>query len=66
MPSRGVAAAARRVPVLTSCSSVMEVRVEAARTSAELAAAADARLVDEGADLLFIQGTDDAELRLEA
>lgn len=59
----GVAAAARRAPVLTSVV-VTEVRVEAARTSAEVAAAAEARLVDEGANLVFIQGPDDAELRL--
>ena len=58
----GVAAAARRVPFLTSVL-VMEVRVEAARTTAEVAAAAEARLVDEGANLVFIQGPDDAELR---
>lgn len=59
----GVAAAARRVPFLTSVL-VTEVRVEAARTSAEVAAATDARLVDEGANIVFIQGPDDAELRL--
>lgn len=58
----GVAAAARRAPVLTSIL-VTEVRVEAARTPSEVAAAADARLVDEGANLVFVQGSDDAELR---
>jgi hypothetical protein len=51
------------VPFLTSVL-VTEVRVEAARTSAEVAAATDARLVDEGANIVFIQGPDDAELRL--
>ena len=58
----GVAAAARRVAFLTSVL-VTEVRVTAARTPAEVAAAADARLVEEGANLVFIQGPDDAELR---
>ncbi len=58
----GVAAAARRVAVLTSVL-VTEVRVEAARTPAEIAAAADARLVEEGANIVFVQGPDDAELR---
>jgi hypothetical protein len=58
----GVAAAMRRVPVVTSVL-VTEVRVEAARTPAEVAAAADARIVEEGANLVFVQGPDDAELR---
>lgn len=58
----GVAAAARRVAVLTTVP-VTEVRVTAARTPAEAAAAADARLVEEGANLVFVQGPDDAELR---
>lgn len=58
----GVAAAARRVPVLTSVL-VTEVRVTAARTPAEVAAAADARLVEDGANIVFVQGPDDAELR---
>lgn len=58
----GVAAAARRVAFLTSVL-VTEVRVTAARTPAEVVAAADARLVEEGANLVFVQGPDDAELR---
>ena len=58
----GVAAAARRVAFLTSVL-VTEVRVTAARTPAEVAAAADARLVEEGANIVFVQGSDDAELR---
>ena len=58
----GVAAAARRVAFLTSVL-VTEVRVLAARTPAEVADAADARLVEEGANLVFVQGPDDAELR---
>jgi hypothetical protein len=58
----GVAAAARRVAFLTSVL-VMEIRVTAARTPAEVAAAAEARLVEEGANLVFVQGADDAELR---
>ena len=58
----GVAAAARRVAFLTSIL-VTEVRVTAARTPAEVAAAADARLVEEGANLVFVQGPDNAELR---
>jgi len=58
----GVAAAVRRVPVVTSVL-VTEVRVEAARIPGEVAAAAEARLVDEGANLVFVQGPDDAELR---
>ncbi len=58
----GVAAAARRVAFLTSVL-VTEVRVTAARTPAEVAKAADARLVEEGANLMFVQGPDDAELR---
>lgn len=58
----GVAAATRRVAFVTSVL-VTEVRVTASRTPAEVAAAADARLVDEGANLMFIQGPDDAELR---
>lgn len=58
----GVAAASRRVAFLTSVV-VTEVRVTASRTPAEVAAAADARLVEEGANLVFVQGADDAELR---
>jgi hypothetical protein len=58
----GVAAAVRRVPVVTSVL-VTEVRVEAVRTPTELAAAADARLVEEGANIVFVQGADDVELR---
>ncbi len=58
----GVAAAARRVAFLTSVL-VTEVRVLAARTPAEVADAADARLVEDGANLVFVQGPDDAELR---
>ena len=58
----GVAAAVRRVAFLTSVV-VTEVRVTAARTPAEIADAADARLVEEGANLVFVQGPDDAELR---
>ena len=58
----GVAAAVRRVALLTSVL-VTEVRVEAARTPAEIAAAADARLVEDGANLVFVQGSDNAELR---
>ena len=58
----GVAAAVRRVAFLTSVL-VTEVRMEAARTPAEVAAAADARLVEEGANIVFVQGSDDAELR---
>lgn len=58
----GVAAATRRVPFLTSVL-VTEVRLEAARTPAEVAKAAEARLVDEGANLVFVQGPDDGELR---
>jgi hypothetical protein len=58
----GVAAASRRVAFLTSVM-VTEVRVTASRTPAEVAAAADARLVEEGANLVFVQGADDAELR---
>ena len=58
----GVAAAARRVAFLTSVL-VTEVRVTAARTPAEVAAAVDARLVEEGANIVFVQGSDDAELR---
>lgn len=58
----GVAAAAHRVAFLTSIL-VTEVRVEAARTPVEVAAAADARLVEDGANIVFVQGPDDAELR---
>jgi len=58
----GVAAATRRVAFLTTVL-VTEVRVTAARTPAEVVAAADARLVDDGANILFVQGSDDAELR---
>ncbi len=58
----GVAAAARRVAFLTSILAT-EVRVTATRTPAEIAAAADARLVEAGANLVFVQGRDDAELR---
>jgi AraC-like DNA-binding protein len=58
----GVAAAARHVPFLTSIL-VTEVRVTAARTPAEVAAATDARLVEDGANIVFVQGPDDAELR---
>lgn len=58
----GVAAATRRVAFLTSLL-VTEVRVTATRTPAEVAAAADARLVEEGANILFVQGPNDAELR---
>ncbi|MDA8203985.1 MAG: hypothetical protein M0Z49_14735 [Chloroflexi bacterium] len=58
----GVAAAARHVAFLTSIL-VTEVRVTAARTPAEVAAAADARLVENGANIVFVQGPDDAELR---
>lgn len=58
----GVAAAVRRVAFLTSVL-VTEVRVTAARTPAEVAAAADARLVEDGANLVFVQGADDVELR---
>ncbi len=58
----GVAAAARRVPLLTSVL-VTEVRVEAARIPTEVTAAAGARLVEEGANIVFVQGADDAELR---
>lgn len=58
----GVAAAARRVAFLTSIL-VTEVRVTATRTPAEIADAADARLVEDGANIVFVQGPDDAELR---
>ena len=58
----GVAAAVRRVAFLTSVL-VTEIRVEAARMPDEVAAAADARLVEEGANLVLVQGPDDAELR---
>lgn len=58
----GVAAATRRVAFLTSVL-VTEVRVTASRTPAEVAAAADARLVEDGANIVFVQGPDDAELR---
>lgn len=58
----GVAAASRRVAFLTSVL-ITEVRVTASRTPAEVADAADARLVEEGANVVFIQGPDDAELR---
>lgn len=58
----GVAAAARRVALLTSVL-VTEIRVAAAHTPSELAKAAEARLVEEGANLVFVQGPDDAELR---
>ena len=58
----GVAAAARHVALLTSVL-VTEVRVTAARTPAEVAQAAEARLVEEGANLVFVQGPDDGELR---
>jgi hypothetical protein len=58
----GIAAAARRAAFLTSVL-VTEVRVTAARTPAEVAKAAEARLVEEGANLVFVQGPDDAELR---
>lgn len=58
----GVAAATRRVAFLTSVL-VTEIRVTAARTPAEVAAAADARLVEDGANIVFVQGPDDAELR---
>ena len=58
----GVAAAARSAPFLTSVL-VTEVRVTAAQTPAEVAEAADARLVEDGANIVFIQGPDDAELR---
>jgi len=58
----GVAAAVRRVAFLTSVL-VTEIRVEAARMPDEIAAAADARLVEDGANLMFVQGADDVELR---
>jgi hypothetical protein len=58
----GVAAAARRVAFLTSVL-VTEIRVEAARMPDDVAAAAGARLVEEGANLVLVQGSDDAELR---
>jgi len=58
----GVAAAVRRVAFLTSVL-VIEIRVEAARMPDEVAAAADARLVEDGANLVFVQGPDDVELR---
>lgn len=58
----GVAAAARRVAILTSVL-VTEIRVAAAHTPSEVAEAAEARLVEAGANLVFIQGPDDAELR---
>lgn len=58
----GIAAATRRVPFLTAVA-VTEIRVTAARTPAEVAAAADARLVEDGANIVFVQGPDDAELR---
>lgn len=58
----GVAAATRRVAYLTSIL-VTEVRVTATRTPAEIAAAADARLVEDGPNIVFVQGSDDAELR---
>jgi hypothetical protein len=58
----GVAAATRRVAFLTSIL-VTEVRVTATRTPAEIVAAAGARLVEDGANIVFVQGPDDAELR---
>jgi AraC-like DNA-binding protein len=58
----GVAAAARRAAFLTSVL-VTEIRVEAARMPDDVAAAAGARLVEEGANLVFVQGPDDGELR---
>jgi len=37
--------------------------VTATRIPGEVAAAADARLVEEGGNIVFVQGPDDAELR---
>jgi hypothetical protein len=58
----GVAAASLTVPVLTSVA-VTEVRVAAAGAVAEILTALDARQVEQGANLVLVQGDDDTELR---
>ena len=58
----GVAAADLRVPVLTTVL-VTEIRVTAARSPEEIASATGGRVVPEGANVVFVQGADDSELR---
>jgi hypothetical protein len=58
----GIAAATRRVPFVTAVL-VTEIRATAFMTAEEIIAAAGARSVEDGANVVVVQGQNDAELR---